>query len=93
MNRLWRNFLDTKRTHTHYCDDVRASLSFFAAENWWLVVLVSGVVSSVVVVVENFSLLFEEAFVQLFCSLLSVVCYRGLSRLHSFFHSFAAAAL
>jgi len=46
MNRLWRNFLDTKRTHTHYCDDVRASLSFLAAENWWLVVLVSGVVSS-----------------------------------------------
>jgi hypothetical protein len=45
MNSLWRNFLDQKE-HTHYCDDVRASLSFLAAENWWLVVLVSGVVSS-----------------------------------------------
>jgi hypothetical protein len=60
-----------------------------------VVVLVSGVVSSVVVVVvvENLSLLFEEAFVKLFCSFLSVVCYRGLSGLHSFFHSFAAAPL
>ncbi len=84
MNRLWRNFLDTKRTHAHYCDDVRASLPFLAAENWWLVVLVRGVVSSLVVVVENLSLLFEEAFVQLFCSLLSVVFYRGLSGLHLF---------
>jgi hypothetical protein len=78
-----------KNTHTHYCDDARASLSFLVAENWWLVVLVSGVVSSVVVV-ENLSLLFEEALLQLFCSFLSVVFYRGLSGLHSFFHSFAA---